>query len=190
MIDNDYLIKQLSNGCEQSFRLLYERYFACVYRTANKYLHSENLAQDVVQEVFTKIWLNRTSLTDIQNLESYLVVMTKNHTFRELKKIAFEQHQQQTYLSQLELDTNFTEVTLDSQQLDELLLEAVEQLPPQQKTVFILGKMQNMSHEDIAHHLNLSQGTVKNHMVRALKFVRKHLAPHLASFILLHFFSN
>lgn len=181
--DETEVLRLLSEGDEVAFRKVYNRYWKSVYKVALRYLQSEDLAQDVVQEVFSAFWYRRTEFTQIRNIESYLVVMAQNHTYKELRKWAAELKNNQQYVSNLEIVTDNSDHKLLTKQYEELLAEAVRLLPPQQQQVFQMAKVEGLTHEAIAEKLNLSQGTVKNHMVRALRFIRHYLAPHVSAYL-------
>lgn len=179
-IERSELLRQLSEGSETAFRLIYNSYWKTVYRTAERYLRDQSLAQDVVQEVFVAFWDKRASFDHIENLESYLVVMTQHYTYRQLRKWAKESRNHEAYLSESPTPShNDSEDVLLSKQYEELLTKAIDSLPPQQKQVFLLSREEGLSHEAIAERLQISQGTVKNHMVRALSTIRGLLAPHI-----------
>nr|WP_295924455.1 sigma-70 family RNA polymerase sigma factor [uncultured Dyadobacter sp.] len=182
--DETEVLRSLAEGDEVAFKQVYNRYWKSVYKVALRYLQSEDLAQDVVQEVFSAFWYRRTEFTQIRNIESYLVVMAQNHTYKELRKWAAEQKNNQKYVSNLEIVTDNSDHKVLTNQYEALLAEAVRLLPPQQQQVFQLAKKEGLSHEAIAAKLNLSQGTVKNHMVRALRFIRHYLAPHVGIYLI------
>ena len=180
------LLRRLSEGDERAFRLIYNSYWKSVYRTAERYLRDSELAQDVVQEVFAGFWNKRDSFEHVENLESYLVVTTQHFTYRQLRKLAAESKNFEAYQSELsDVSNNEIEDMLLSKQYDELLAKAIEGLPPQQKQVFKLSREEGLSYEAIAARLQISQGTVKNHMVRALNTLRNVLAPHINASLVL-----
>lgn len=185
--DESEMLRRLSAGDESAFRQVYDRYWKGVFRAARRYLRSDDLAQDVVQEVFSSVWHRRDTFEHILNLESYLITIAHNHTYRELKKWASESKHQQAYAALLDVSADNVDHALLEEQYEKLLEEAIDLLPPQQKLVFRLAKVEGLTHEAIARRLNLSQGTVKNHMVRALQFLRQYLGPHVAGFFIFLF---
>ncbi len=180
--DEAQILYRLSTGDESAFRWVYDRYWKRVFRAAERYLQSRDLAQDVVQEVFSALWYKRETFTHIRNLESYLITVTRNHTYKELQKWASEMRHNEVYASLHSNVTDDSDHVILADQYEALFSEAVNLLPPQQKQVFQLAKIDGLTHEAIARRLNLSQGTVKNHMVRALRFIRRYLAPHVNIF--------
>ncbi len=163
----------------------FNQYSNAVFRTAHRYLQSDDLAQDIVQEVFTTIWQKRGTLHDVKNIEQYLTTIARNRTFRELKKWSLELKLREEFLQESEL---ITQEEPEITPYNQLLKEAVALLPKQQKRVFELGKQEGLSHDAIAKQMNLSQGTVKNHMVRALSFIRQQVTERIG-FLLLFLFN-
>jgi RNA polymerase sigma-70 factor (family 1) len=178
------ILRRLSEGDESAFRDIYNRYWKSVYKTADRYLQDKDLAQDIVQEVFASLWQKRESFGHVENLESYLVVVTQNFTYKQIKKSIAESRNYKIYLSGIDPESNNNiEDALLSKQYETLLQQAIDLLPPQQRQVFLLAREEGLTHEAIATRLNISQGTVKNHMVRALGTIRTYLAPHISTCI-------
>src|SRR5690606_41229207 len=85
---SDDTLQRLSKGDEDAFRLIYVRYLKVVYHTAFRYLHREELAQDIVQEVFYTLWSKRERFTQVRSLESYLIWMTHHQVYAQYRKWA------------------------------------------------------------------------------------------------------
>lgn len=131
------------------------------------------MAEEIVQDVFLKIWTNREALAKVDNFRAWLFVISKNHTLNCLRKLVKERQQQQEWKQSQE-----TELQLDEMHAEEqfqLIDQAISQLPPQQKKVFILSRYRRMKYEEIARELNLSRETVKYYLQTAnatiIKFV-------------------
>lgn len=180
---SDDTLQRLSKGDEDAFRLIYDRYLKVVYHTAFRYLHREELAQDIVQEVFYTLWSKRERFTQVRSLESYLISMTHHQVYAQFRKWATESRSCQIYAEEIEWVTRDTDHIIRTQQSEAILQELVDKLPAQQKLVYKMSRNEGMTHEAIARELNLSQGTVKNHLVRALQFLRQNLSHHIGMLI-------
>ena len=180
---SDDTLQRLSKGDEDAFRLIYDRYLKVVYHTAFKYLHREELAQDIVQEVFYTLWSKRERFTQVRSLESYLISMTHHQVYAQFRKWATESRSCQIYAEEIDWVTRDTDHIIRTQQSEAILQELVDKLPAQQKLVYKMSRNEGMTHEAIARELNLSQGTVKNHLVRALQFLRQNLSHHIGMLI-------
>jgi RNA polymerase sigma-70 factor (ECF subfamily) len=178
------VLYQLAQGDESAFRIIYDTYWYSIYKTAKRYTKSVATAEDIVQEIFTTLWSNRTKFTEVLHLEYYLITMTKNLTLRTIRKIAHEEVAKNSMTEEFQEIESEVEDRLLDQQYDQLVQQAVRLLPSQQKQVFQLAKEEGLSHKDIAAQLNISHLTVKAHMAKALRFIRHYLQPHVDTNIL------
>lgn len=182
--DKEALIR-LSQGDASAFRQIYDRYWPVTYKVAYRYLHAADLAQDIVQEIFSILWYKRAEFTEVRHLDFYLITMTRNLAFRYLKKMAHEEVAGQEFASrQAKVSDTATHALLEDQ-YEELLKEAVEMLPPQRKRIFHMAKVEGLSHDAIAQKLEISPNTVKNQMVAALQFIRHRLQHHISGILYL-----
>src|SRR5688572_22796602 len=86
----DEVLRQLTEGNESAFKQIYDRYWLSIYKTVKRYTKSPEVAEDIVQEIFTTLWNNRSNFREVINLEYYLITMAKNLTYKTLRKMAFE----------------------------------------------------------------------------------------------------
>ncbi len=84
------VLQQLTEGNESAFKQIYDRYWLSIYKTVKRYTKSPEVAEDIVQEIFTTLWNNRANFKEVINLEYYLITMAKNLTYKTLRKMAFE----------------------------------------------------------------------------------------------------
>jgi RNA polymerase sigma-70 factor (family 1) len=186
--DDRAILAKLSEGHEQAFAVIYNKYWKMVYHTADKFLQSSTHAQDVVQEVFSTIWSQRQDFGDVENLQAYIRTMTRNRIYSELRVWSREKKDREAYLVQTETSVNDSDFNILDSQNEQLLEQILHSLPPRQQEVFNLARKEGLSHEKIAEKLNLSTGTVKNHMVRALNAIRSQITPHLSTKLFLSLF--
>ena len=185
--DQSKLLYELSQGNELAFTKLYNEYKNVVFSTALKITKSKILAEEVVQDVFLKIWQNHENLAEITNIENYLFIISRNHIFDMIKKIARD--------TSLVLDSNYkststndTEDAIKDDQYNVILNQIVDQLPPQQQKIYKMAKWDGLSHQKIGEDLGISTETVKKHMAQALKFVRTKISPYMNMFMTLLLF--
>jgi RNA polymerase sigma-70 factor (ECF subfamily) len=181
------VLRLLKGGSEVAFAQVFDRYRPMIYRTARKFLKSTALAEEIVQEAFLKVWLRRETLGEVEKLDAFLYTMARNLTLDAMRKLAHETVARQQLVAEMEVSDNATYLALQETQYSELLENAVAQLPPQQKQVFQLAKVEGLSHEAIAERLNISRLTVKTHMAKALQTIRNYLQPHLGTMTFLPF---
>jgi RNA polymerase sigma-70 factor (ECF subfamily) len=178
------VLEKLAQGNESAFKIIYDAYWYSIYKTARRYTKSVELAEDIVQEIFTTLWSNRVKFTAVLHLEYYLITMTKNLTYRTMRKISFEAAVKNTLTAEKLSMENDTEDQMLDQQYAQLVQQAIGLLPTQQKQVFRLSKLEGLSHKDIAAQMNISHLTVKAHMAKALRFIRLYLHPHVDTYVL------
>jgi RNA polymerase sigma-70 factor (ECF subfamily) len=192
--DEKKLLLLTAQGDETAFGMLFHSHHNKLGVYILKLTDSFPLAQEIVQDVFLKIWEHRSSLQQVQNFEAYLFVMARNRAFNCLKKIAREKVRNYKWAHQQEHEQDGEESPMGPIEGYDILIEdAVANLPPQQKKVYQLHNQEGMTHSAIALKLGLSTATVKKHMCLALRSIREHISAHIDSrhialFILVHFF--
>ena len=175
--DNE-LQEQLKAGSEQAFAMLFDKFRGTVYGVAFKFLKSSVLAEEIVQDVFLKVWMKRSEMGAVRDFKAYLFIMTRNFIFDRIKKMSYE-NAMAAELKNEPSHIDDTEYLVRSHECQQLLQQATELLPPQQKQVYYMAKEEGMSHEKIAGIMNLSKLTVKAHMAKALQNIRKYLDAYL-----------
>ena len=179
MIENsDYFcVKCLIDGDEEAFVALYNKYHRKIYYSALKISQSNVLAQDVTQNVFMKVWENRTTLNPEQNFAAYISVICRNVILDIFKKASHEealkkelqQFAEQSEACDYDNDDDFYETYKN------LLYKAIAELSPQRRAVFELCKLQEKTYAEVAIKMNISRSTVQDHIVKANKFIREYL---------------
>ena len=176
--DEKKLLQLISEGSSYAFQVVYDHHKNNIYVFAIKALKSPILAQEVVQDVFLKLWFEREKLIQINSLENWLFIVTKNHLLNQLKKIAKEWTQvNETFInheSNEELGLDF----LDKQVYSELHESAINQLTKTQKKVYQLIRVEKKSYSDASALLGISVETLKKHMTTALVTVRTFITKN------------
>lgn len=180
--DEKRVLQLLAQDSQYAFTQLFDRYRSKIFSIALRYLKSRDLAEETLQEVFVKVWIKRKDLPRILQFEAYLFTMTRNHIFDGIKAVAEETTALKEYSYTLE-QINGSDQPILEKQYEELLNRIIEGLPPQQKQVFRLAKIEGLSYQAIAAQLNISRFTVKNHMAKALQSIRLELKHHIPSIV-------
>lgn len=179
------LLDKVAAGDEYAFAELFQNYHQLLGAFIMRLIKSEPLTQEIVQDVFVKIWINRGVLSGIACFKAYLIVVARNHTLNSLKQIARDRIRQTAWVdSVLRLAANDQNET-DTINTSELIDQAVALLPPQQKKVYLLSRREGLHQEEIAVQLNISLETVKKHIVLALRFLKNHLRTHIGMLLFL-----
>ncbi len=180
-LQEEKILQLLAAGSERAFTQLFDRYRNQVYGTAFRFLKSEALAEEIVQDVFLKVWLKRDEIAQVDRFDAYLFVMTRNMVFDRIKKMANEAVIYKVIGRSFSEIDHHTENRLQDRQYQQLLQQAVNLLPPRQKQVFQLSRFEGLSQEAIAEKMQLSRLTVKTHMAKALQSIRHYLKHHINS---------
>jgi RNA polymerase sigma-70 factor (ECF subfamily) len=168
------LILALKEGNLNAFNQVFDRYAKRLYRFSMGYLKSAENAEEIVQEVFLKIWNNREELIVQKSFDSYLFTIAKNGILNTIRKSKSEQ----AYLNYAKLYPRknvLLDQELDFKELEKAYLEAIAQLSPRRKEIFLLSREQSLSNAEIAKKMNISVKTVENQMTSALAEIRKNL---------------
>lgn len=187
LYDDASVLRLLAEDSEYAFGILFERYRAKVYRLALKFLKTPALGEEVVQEVFLRIWLKRAELDDVQSLDSYLFIAARNATFDAFKKLSKKAVAEAAYAATRDLVDEGADYAMLDEQYSDMVKETIALLPAQQAKVFYMAKVEGLSHETIAVEMNISRLTVKKHMATALHFIRLRLQQHLVTMVPLLF---
>jgi RNA polymerase sigma-70 factor (family 1) len=186
------LLLRVAKGDEQAFAELFyahhQRLGAHIYRITE----SMDLAEEVVQDVFLKIWLSRETLASIQNFGAYLYVLSKNHALNCLRKLAKERLHQKT-IEENALVQASTEESGDDNYYA-LLDKAIDHLPPQQQKVYLLSRHSRLKYDEIARQMGLSRETVKKYLQASThsitSFVQSNMDVPVIIGAILYFFKK
>lgn len=174
--DEARLIELIAQGSEYAFTKLYDHYRPLIYSVAFRMLKSRELSEEILQDVFVKVWIKREELSEIKHFRNYIFFMARNLVFDRLKKQSYETGPLPT------AGTNAAVSDADNRLLHQeyqlLLDKAILQLTDQQAQVYRLAKIEGLSHEQIAGRLHIKRSTVKRHVADALCSIRQYLKTH------------
>lgn len=174
----------MAEGDEGAFRQVYYLYRKRIASFAYLLTESAFMTDEIVQEVFVKLWLHRAKLADVSNFNAWLHTVTRNLVSDAMKKIAREEKARAAWSEHNPLQDNYADEIIFARENDRLLREAIQQLTPQQQQIYRMSREQGLKHEEIALHLGISSMTVKNHLVNAMRTIRQYFKQH-ARFIVL-----
>ena len=180
------LLLRITEGNQTAFKALVDIYWAKVYGHALAYSKSLPIAEELTQDVFMDVWRTREKLGSIENFDNYLFIITRNRIFKVIRKKL--EDTVGTDKVDLEEDMWIPNQQMEFREVYALVLKGIEEMPPVRRQVFSMSRLEGMSYEDISQQLNISRNTVKEHIVKALNFLRNYLAFHgspLASLIAL-----
>lgn len=170
------LLTRLKNGDMLAFDRIYELYSHKLFSFVFKILKNEAEADDIVQEVFVKIWESRHKLEDNKLLNSYIFTIAYNNSIDLIRK----RINNTKYLEHLKnsASINVSPTIISQIEFNELNSQAeklIANLPERQKQVYLLHREEGLTYPEIAEKLGISKNTVENHMVKALKYLRQNM---------------
>jgi len=169
------LFLRIAQDDERAFNELFHVYTRELYPFAMKLTGSEKDAEEILQEVFLKIWAKRKELTGIDNPKAWIIRVVSNQSLNHLRKMAVEGRFFQ-YVKHAQQHTSLsTEEITAARETAAIIQQAIDQLPPACRQIYLLSREENLSIKEIAEKLNLSPNTVKNQIVTALQRIRASL---------------
>lgn len=169
------MILLLKAGDVDAFREIYNQHWATVYYQVFRVLKDEEDSKDVVQEVFSKLWIHREQLADQTNLSAYLYVQGRNQVLNLIASKKVRSNYLLSIAMYAESVQNVTEELLDSRELMNRVQQEIDRLPSKMREIFELSRKEDLSHREIAERLNISPETVKKQIKNALKTLKPKL---------------
>ncbi len=187
--DEHTLVIGLKSGSEESYRALYDLWFSRLYQFVLRYVKSEPVTDDIVQETFLNIWIYRESINPCMSFKSYLFTIAYHFLIKELRRQLNTPLMKDyvAFCSELSTCDNETVEKLELKQFQDSLNRAKEKLSPRQRQIFELNKEGNATIAEIAASFSITEQVVRNQLSAALKIVRKELRQY--PYLLLLFLS-
>jgi RNA polymerase sigma-70 factor (family 1) len=169
------LVSLLKTGHEPALAELFRRYELKLYKYAMRFLRRAELAEETLQDVFVSLWEYREQLDSELSVSPLLYKITKNKILNVIRHESRLQQQRKVYSLSMEVSRDLTEekVVLDDYQ--RMMDRAIENLPRQRRSIFKMIHQEGKSYEEIAITLGISRNTVRNQMIKSLKYVRDFL---------------
>ncbi|MFD1257869.1 RNA polymerase sigma factor [Mucilaginibacter terrae] len=169
------LINQLQQSSQLAFTQLYDLYSRQLYRNILRLVRDDDIAQELLQDLFLKIWEKRHSINAESSFKSYLYKIAENLVYGHFRKITADKRlKERLIMSSTAFDT-FAEETIITKENNELLKNAIESLPPQRRQVYTLCKLEGKSYEEVSLEMGIATSTVRNQIVQANKALREYL---------------
>jgi RNA polymerase sigma factor, sigma-70 family len=182
--EENLLLAAVAKGDGTAFNQLVQTHAGFLYNYLFKLCKQKELVEEVLQDIFTQLWITRESLQHVNNFRAYVLTISRNHAIALLKKALREQETISHYWN---YHANSQEDAALSEYKFRLIEEAVATLPPRQREVWVLSRREGKKYADIAAELQLSKETVKKHLQFAnaaiQQYVQGKLLLMLAMFI-------
>lgn len=176
--EEDWIIA-LQNGDEKGFEQIYQKYWPKLFSAAYNHTRIRETAQEIVQEVFVSLWVNRSTVTIHTNLQGYLLRAVRNKIYDHFDKQNVRSKYELFVSVQQPNAINFTEQEVIYSELDELVHMEINVLPETTRQVFQLSRFNGFTIPEIADEMQVSVKTVEYHLTKALKHLRLRLTELL-----------
>ena len=174
-INETILFHQIAQGDEVAFETLFHLYVPKIKPVIARVIQVEGPEKDIIQEIFLGIWLSREKLTDVIVPHNWIFKIVYHRCYSWLEKQGVRNKASQIITRESSDHSNLTEENIAFSETSLLVKQAILLLPPQAQKIYLLSRERELKIAAIADHLQLSQQTIKNSLVRSLKFIREYL---------------
>lgn len=191
---DDRLLEKIKNSDEIAFKIIYKKYYPRLYYYILEFVVFKDIAENIIQDTFFTFWTKRKDLKENSNLSAYLFTVAKNNCLYRLRDQRYRQKLFSTsVISPEEFELNLevfdsldtSSITID--EIERIIKRTLDELPPQNRNVFILSRFHDRKNKEIAEELNISVKVVEKHITKSLKIFRsalKDYLPLIASFLI------
>lgn len=177
------LIEKLSQDDQSAFSTIFTKYYKDLVRFSMRFTHDTDAAEELVQDVFVKLWENRSSLNINNSLKSFLVKTVQNRCIDHLRFVKIRNKHASQILENLLLSDNETEKYILHSELETHFGQALSKLPNPLAEVYKMSRIESLSYQEIALKLGVSVRTIEVRIAKALQFMRAELTEFLLIFL-------
>lgn len=187
------LLDLIEKGDRQAFEMLFNRYWYKLLKYAARVVHDNNEAEDMVQEVFFALWEKRSTISSVHSISSYLHGAVRYKGLGYVRSNLHKDKYLESMLYFFKEGSDTINEQLDAKELQEIINSEIDKLPPKMREIFILSRIEHLTHKQIAEKLNISDATVKKQINRSLNYFRLILderSSPVMFFVITKFFFN
>lgn len=175
LTDEQNIVRQLIAGKEAAFELLYNSYKRPLAANILRLVKSEELASEILQNLFIKVWNNRGQVDPEKPFKAYLYRMAKNMVVDVFRKAARDERLHQHLMRNATEIYSHIEEDIYQKEQESMVMATIDRLPPQRKRIFLLFKIEGKSYQEISDELGISKATINEHITKANRFLREQL---------------
>lgn len=168
--EEERLLLSIAAGDEQAFSQIYHYFHPGLFPYVLKFVKVPQLAEDIVQDVFLKIWEGRDQLPGVKNFPGFLFSVARNHTLNVLHSVARSNNAMSAMIRHYQ-EQRFDDEVL-SNDYRKFVENALKAIPPRSRDIFRKCREQAMTYEEVAAEMGISRNAVKKHMVRAIRILK------------------
>ncbi|HHT29138.1 RNA polymerase sigma-70 factor [Petrimonas mucosa] len=185
--EEQILIRQLKRGEMGSYEIIFHRYYSLYFQFAKGMLKDEQAAEDILQNVFMKIWMKRERLNENQSIRNYIYVLTKREILNHFRLKYHSQVILTEEIRQFDMADKHKIQELDYHELRETVQQVIDCMPPRRRDIYCMSRLKSIPNKEIAQQLGISIRTVEKHLELALQTFRKQLGDFLFILVYLGF---
>jgi RNA polymerase sigma-70 factor (ECF subfamily) len=175
--ESDLLVR-LRQGDHAAFDAIFRQWYEPLVRSANRILHDPGVAEELAQDVMLELWRRREQLSDGSSIPGYLMQAARNRALNHLRHLQV-QKKSQVYVEALSEPAEQADADTEANELETAIRDAIADLPPRTREVFLMSRERNLKYSEIAEQLGVSVKAVEANMSRALRQLRDRLSPFL-----------
>jgi RNA polymerase sigma factor (sigma-70 family) len=177
-LDETELIKRITNGDRSAFTIIYSRYLNSLYRYVYLFTKSKDVSDEIIQNLFIKIWEKRQTLVDVNSFKAYVYRSAKNMLLDEIKR---SQVQTKVFLAikpDTEINRDESDANIIYNQYLQIAQDAINLLPEKRKQIVELRIKDDLTLDEIAAQLFISKNVVKKQLYTGMQFIREYLQKY------------
>lgn len=179
LLNEKELLLLVAEGDQAAYKKLFTHYWDQVFSTALLFTKSREVAQDIAQDIFARIWIKKEKLAEVEQFEGFLFITSRNLILDRLRKKVFVPENESNLHKYFEEESLLSpHYQMELKEMEELLHQGISILPQRQRVAFYLSRFKGLRHKEIAAKMGISQESVKSHIVRAVGSLRKYVAEH------------
>lgn len=177
-LNTTFLVQQMQLGSEQAFTQVYDYFSTPLYRNIFRMVKDEDITEELLQDLFLKLWTKRGDLDHHKPLKPYLYKMAASLVYNYFRKVAQDKRLvDQLILTTVDHISSVEEEIVGKEALD-LLKEAIDRLPSQRRLVFTLCKLEGYTYKEVSERLGISGATINEHIVKANRAIKDFFLTH------------
>lgn len=181
--DKNSILKNIRKGDLQEFESLFRQYYPLLCNYAFRFVKNTNQAEEIVQDLFCKLWENRKDVKIHSSIKAYLYKATYYNSLQVLRKRAAKSHYEE-YIKNKNFDNSQLTTTLEENEIYSIVQKTLANLPKRCSIIFKMSRFEGLKYQEIADQLSISVKTVEANMGKALKSFRKSLQDYLGTIVL------
>jgi RNA polymerase sigma-70 factor (ECF subfamily) len=173
-------VEGLKKGDEKVFEELFKAYYIPLCEYCLRYVSDPDIAEEIVQDLFFRMWVKRGSININTSMKSYLYMALRNHALNHINHLKIHDKYHQFIQIRANTDIDYQIDVLEEKDMERIMKKAVAMLPEKRRQIFEMSRFENLKYNEIAQKLNLSVKTVESQMSKALENLRKIIDKFLA----------